>query len=99
MKFIALFSPLSSHPSPLTSRAWAEDREPCPPNPDLLLLNGLAHSPSAHDFLSGAVPFLSFVPPEPFHERVYLKSVEKSSACKAPFLIKRFTQSALPVYG
>src|SRR5689334_18218105 len=67
------------------NRAWVGAREPFLLNPDLRRLTGPEYLPSAPGFLLGAVPFPSFALPGPFHELVYLKSVEKSSAYKVPF--------------
>src|SRR5438876_6115343 len=69
-------------PNPRANPAWVGGLEPFLPDLDPRVLTALGRSPSAHGFPLGAVLSLSFVPPELFHELAYLKSVEKSSACK-----------------
>src|SRR5260370_9483399 len=62
------------------SRASAEGPEPFPPDPDLRLRSERSHLLYAHGIPPGAVPFLSYVLPGPFHVLVSLRSVAMFSS-------------------
>src|SRR5205823_9993563 len=80
------------------NRAWAGAREPFLLNPDLRRRTVPEYLPFAPGFRSGAVLSLFFALPGPFHELVYLKSVEKSSAYKRPFPAKKLNIRTFEAY-